>query len=162
MKKISLIVLAMMIAAPAMAKGFERNYGLAGCGLGSIIMGKKGGQVSAATSNQSTGYNQTFGITSGTSNCMDAASTASASRMDKFVVANQVALASDIARGEGETLASIGALMNCGDARIGSAMQGNFSRIFPSHDVPANEVTDSIISVIMEDATLSAQCKITG
>ena len=46
------------------------NYGDAGCGLGSILFGAKPGfvQVFAATTNGTFG-SQTFGITTGTSNC---------------------------------------------------------------------------------------------
>src|SRR6186713_935077 len=56
------------------------GYGPAGCGLGSMIFEPDSGftQVFAATTNGTSG-NQTFGITSGTSNCdPGAAKTASA------------------------------------------------------------------------------------
>src|SRR3954469_2639303 len=47
-------------------------YGMAGCGLGSLIFGpvnSPGAQILAATTNSTFG-SQTFGITSGTSNCV--------------------------------------------------------------------------------------------
>src|SRR4051812_1818938 len=46
-----------------------QGYGVAGCGLGSIVFGPKPGmiQIVAATLNGTGG--QTFAITSGTSNC---------------------------------------------------------------------------------------------
>ena len=55
-----------LTSASAMADG----YGPAGCGLGSMIFEPDSGftQVFAATTNGTSG-NQTFGITSGTSNC---------------------------------------------------------------------------------------------
>ena len=55
--------------------GYVPAYGPAGCGLGSIVMGSKPGfmQVFAASTNGCSG-SQTFGITTGTSNCKDAPS----------------------------------------------------------------------------------------
>ena len=49
--------------APA-GQGFEPTYGLAGCGLGSMLIGSKPGivQIFASTTNGSFGT-QTFGIT---------------------------------------------------------------------------------------------------
>ena len=94
MKKLVLIsILALAIASSVQAgeqksKKFARNYGMAGCGLGSMIIGKEGGQIFAATTN-GTAYNQTFGISAGTSNCDDSAAAEVADRMDKFVVANE-------------------------------------------------------------------------
>lgn len=151
-------------ATPARAtKNYERKYGMAGCGLGTYVVGKNGSQILAATTN-GTSYNQTFGITFGTLNCDDSDRMADvAQRMDTYVVANKVALASDIARGNGETISSLARLMNCGDSQaLGSALQGNFSQVFPSHDVKANEVTDHIISVIVQDPSLSAGCKLSS
>src|SRR5690348_10000976 len=48
------------------------GYGVAGCGFGSMLFGKQPGfiQVLAATTNGTFG-SQTFGISTGTSNCTD-------------------------------------------------------------------------------------------
>ena len=104
---------------------------------------------------------QLFGITFGTSNCVDSPENEVAHRMDVFIVANQSAVANDIARGTGETLSSLSKLMQCdsGSALFGDAMQRNFREIFPNHRVQANEVTDSIINVIKTDDTLAGKCK---
>ena len=53
-------------------KSFARQYGMAGCGLGSLAFEPGEGQISAATTN-GTFYNQFFGISSGTLNCVDGA-----------------------------------------------------------------------------------------
>jgi len=79
-------------------------HGPAGCGLGATLFeGKEGTMfnVLAATFNGSSG-NQTFGMSSGTLGCEDAA-TARVSSIS-FIEGNEVALSNDIARGEGETL----------------------------------------------------------
>lgn len=146
--------------AIAPQKSFSREYGMAGCGLGSMVVGKKGNQVFAATTN-GTAWNQTFGISFGTSNCIDSESEQVASRIDRFVVANKVALAGDIARGQGETLASLSSMLRCPDAaRLGGTLQGQFVQIFPTYDVAPNMVTDSIITAIQMDEQLSGSCNL--
>ncbi len=141
-------------------KPFSREYGTAGCGLGSVVVGKKGGQLFAATTN-GTFMNQSFAITAGTLNCDDSALTETASRMDVFVAANKVALAADIARGGGETLKSASKILNCSDNRLlSNALQSKFSQIFPNYDITPNEVTDSVITVIQQDAGLSRLCSL--
>ena len=101
---------AVNAAAPARTKTKSLHdqftgqpYGMAGCGLGSMVFGDKPGliQVIAATVN-STAASQTFGISSGTSNCEDRAGTAAF-----FIDANRVVLASDMARGSGETIVNL-------------------------------------------------------
>lgn len=149
--------------APAARKAFERPYGLAGCGLGSMVMGKGGSQILAATTN-ATFYSQMFGITFNTSNCVDDQSAEMAGRLDQFVGANKVALAGDIARGGGETVQTISMMLGCEGraSQMGAALQRNFSTIFPSHHAPANVVTDAIITTVIQDAELSASCKRVG
>lgn len=168
MKKTIVIVtlIGLMSALSAVAapkkeggKAFERQYGLAGCGLGSVLMGKKGAQIFAGTTN-GTFANQTFGITFGTLNCVDSETAAVASRMDTFVAANRAALASDMARGNGEALEHLAGMMGCDSSdAVGSAMQQNFHGIFPNTSVEPNEITDSVISVIKSNESLAASCK---
>src|SRR5688572_24436401 len=100
---ISVGLTGLTVAVPA---AHADGYGTAGCGLGSILFGDKPGiiQVLAATTNGTFGT-QTFGITTGTSNCEDTA--ASAQNTKAFVQANREAVAKDIARGSGETIASL-------------------------------------------------------
>src|SRR3954465_9950051 len=86
----------------------KATFGLAGCGLGSMIFGDQKGpvQILAATTNGPFG-SQTFGITSGTSNCVDDSSTARGAR--NFIEGNREALAKDAARGSGETITTLSA-----------------------------------------------------
>lgn len=146
-------------AAPAKKASYSRQYGMAGCGLGSVVMGKKGGQIFAATTN-STFYNQMFGISLNTLNCVDSPNKEVAQRMDQYVAANKLALAGDMARGNGEVLSTLSTMMDCTDsAAISAAMQRNFGQIFPDTSVAPNEITDSIITVIQGDESLAAGCK---
>jgi hypothetical protein len=131
------------------------KYGTAGCGLGSILFGAKPGivQIFAATTN-GTSANQTFGITSGTSNCVDANGGTASARA--FVETNREALAKDIARGSGETLASLSSLAGCGDSKaVGTKLQKNFKKIFPNARATNVAVSESVISTLKSDATLA-------
>jgi len=96
-------------------------YGTAGCGLGSMAFGnQKGGiQILAATTNNIFGT-QTFGITSGTSNC---GTSVFASGTKNFVEANREALAKDISRGTGESIGAL-AVIN-GDMTVGGLVAFN-------------------------------------
>lgn len=131
-----------------------RKYGAAGCGLGSVIFGRQEGivQVFAATTN-GTSNSQTFGITSGTSNCAtgDGEDTAKV-----FIEGNREALAKDIARGNGETVVSLASLAGCSDANaVGASLQKNFSTIFPNESVSTEQVSETILGTLRSDAALA-------
>jgi hypothetical protein len=146
----------MSVASVAMADG----YGTAGCGLGSIVFGDKPGmiQVLAATTN-GTSANQTFAITSGTSNC--GSSEPSAESAKAFVETNREALAKDVARGKGETIASLTTLAGCSDASaVGATLQQNFSSIFPAASVSDVTVGQSVLETLKAHPELS--CKQLG
>src|SRR5688572_26598222 len=111
-------------------KESKAGYGSAGCGLGSLLFDPSNGftQVFAATTNGTSGT-QTFGITSGTSNCdgsgYQAGSTAA------FIQTNRAALAKDVARGKGATVAGLSDLAGCTSSKaVGKKLQKNFKTIF--------------------------------
>jgi hypothetical protein len=130
-------------------------YGSAGCGLGSLLFEPSTGftQVLAATTNGTSG-NQTFGITSGTSNC-DSGPGSSASAK-AFVQTNRSAMAKDIARGKGETISNLSALAGCRDSvAVGSKLQREFKTIFPTAGVTDAQVSDKVVSVLKSEQSLS-------
>ncbi len=158
MKKLVYVItlLAAISFASLSANAMERMYGEAGCGLGSLAMGADGNQISAATTN-GLGYNQLFAITSGTMNCIDSASASTASNVDNFIRGNQVALATDIARGQGETLAALGDVIGCSNkAALGQKLQKNYNKIFTK--TSTMKMTDSLITIIQKDDNLKSQC----
>jgi len=158
MKKYAILLAAaaMFVTGQAQAK----NYGTGGCGLGSILMGKDGNQVLAVTTNASS-YSQFFGITSGTSNCSDDGAVTAANEMPMFIENNRIALANDVARGSGETLANLSQVMGCGDAaHLAVTLQKNYSVIFPNQNAGTDQITDSIKSIVKNDSVLSGSCAI--
>lgn len=134
-----------------------RGYGPAGCGLGSLIFEPNSGftQIFAATTNGTFG-SQTFGISSGTSNCNDTAGGSASAK--SFVETNRTALVKDIARGQGETIESLSRLGGCSDARaVGAALQRNFDQLFPSATLSDQEVGSSVVDALRSDATLGCR-----
>ena len=135
----------------------KATYGTAGCGLGSMVFGdQKGGiQILAATTNSLFGT-QTFGITTGTSNCGEAAVGVAGTKT--FIEGNREALAKDAARGSGETITTLTAMAGCKDAKsVGSALQKRFAALFPSQATPVEEVSQNVIKELRSDSALECR-----
>ena len=100
-----------------------QGYGMAGCGLGSIVFGQQPGliQVVAVTLNH-TGY-QTLAITTGTSNCGESGKQA---RAEQFINVNKEALSNDIARGSGDSVASLAEVMGCQNTDFSTQLRKNY------------------------------------
>lgn len=167
MLRIKNIVPALLLvcATPAMAqqkKGVVdqlsgSGYGLAGCGLGSILFGPKPGivQVPAATTN-GIYSNQTFGISSGTSNCDIPKMGQSAA---VYLESNKEVVMKDASRGQGETLANLALIYNCRNTELFSQkVQSNYKMIFSSND--SYEQSRQMLNTIKSDSELSQSCKI--
>jgi hypothetical protein len=137
MKK--LIALLVFVTSGAL---FAAGYGSAGCGLGSMLLGDKPGfvQVFAATTNGTSG-SQTFGISSGTSNCGSGGKTPT-----QFIEVNKAALANEMAKGQGETLQALSEIYGCQGANFGDTMKSNYKNIFATNNAPA--INQSIVSTI--------------
>jgi hypothetical protein len=157
MKRILLVLVAVIFGALVAGSDEAQAapYGTAGCGLGSIVFGDSPGavQILAATTN-GTFASQTFGITFGTSNCVDSAGGIVSTR--SFVETNREVLAKDISRGSGETIATLATLAGCADeAGVGRTLQTNFSRIFPSAAASDRQVSANVVDVLRADQGLT-------
>ena len=153
-------VLALALTAPAALAQDGETANSAGCGLGTMVFEGQQGiapQVLAVTTNGTSG-NQTFGITSGTLGCTQDGVVRSPTEVRVLLMSSLDNLAVDMARGDGETLESLAALLAVEDQdkpRFFAAMQDNFVRIFPDEDVTAEEVLVSMNAVLAEDEVLS-------
>jgi len=126
------------------------GYGSAGCGLGSVIVkpSEHFTQIFAATTNGLFG-NQTFGITSGTSNCDGPPEPVQATA--RFVTANRAALAIATARGRGEPIEALAAIAQChAPSELGPVLQRNFGQIFPTAITSDHEVTHALLLVMRQ------------
>ena len=152
---VALLAAATTLAADSTEKAVKGTgiYGTAGCGLGSLAFGDQKGavQIFAATTNSIFGT-QTFGMTSGTSNC---GPSVFASGTKNFVEANREALAKDISRGTGESIGAIAVINACADSsKVGAALQKDFTAIFPSERASSDEVTAAILKTLHSDPAL--------
>ena len=144
MKKLLVLAVALMSVS-----AFAAPYGASGCGLGSMIFEKDNTwwkQVLAATTNGTSG-NQTFAISSGTLNC-DSPTPGKTAQVEAYIEANKMALANDIAKGNGETISGLSRVYGCTDsAAFGRALKSNYKTIYPTSEVATTEVATQINGV---------------
>jgi hypothetical protein len=143
----SIFILA-LAGVGAVSTAHAEPYGTAGCGLGSIIFGNSTGivQIFAATTNGLFGT-QTFGITTGTSNCVNTGLRVENTK--QFIQANRETVSKEVARGSGETLSSITTLAGCSSSEaVGSTLQKEFKSIFPNEQVSDVAVSESLVSTL--------------
>lgn len=151
-----------LTAGVAYADGHEKGETAdsSGCGVGTILWKGQSGvapQVLAITTNGTLG-NQTFGITSGTLGCTKDGVVSPPAEVRMLAISQLDNLATDMARGEGETLASFATAMKVEEQDqplLFAALKSNFSRIFPADNVSADQVLVSIQEVMAEDDTLA-------
>ncbi len=94
--------------------------------------------------------NQTFGITSGTSDCQQPKNFVSNDKASEFMAANMDNLAKDIAQGRGETLDAFAELLGVPTEKrpeFYSLLQSGFAKIFTSPNVKMASVMDNISTV---------------
>jgi hypothetical protein len=155
MKKIiaGLVLVSASSVANAGAAG-----GDGGCGWGNALFKGSSGTAShvmAGITNVTTG-NNTFGMTTGTNGCSTTGTlgyggeSVVTSIMDEF--------SEDVARGEGEAMDTVAVVYGV-DIQdrdtFAKVMHENFTTLFPSEDVTAEEMMASIEDVMRSDATLS-------
>src|SRR5262249_33013535 len=125
------------------------SYGMAGCGLGSLVFGTDNSklmQILAATTNGTFG-NQTFGITSGTSNCVEAGVVKAEKEQFAFVEVNFQDLKRNMAAGGGEFLSSFATLLGCEDtakASLAKMTQDRYETIVPSAETTPVQLLSSV------------------
>ena len=129
--------LAMVVSALAVTGASYAAAGAAGCGIGSLIFSSnhKIHQILASTTNGSSG-NQTFGISTGTSNCNAAGWAKNLQKQRDYMVANFNTLQKEGAQGTGEVLNGLASVFGCGSdsfGQFGQAVQSSYSKVFSSN-----------------------------
>ena len=149
-------VVGMLVAA---GSAFAARYGDAGCGLGSKVITQGGFmQVSAATTN-GTSYNQLFGISSESLNCVPEGSSKAMMKQESFVIANYATLTKEMAKGHGATLAGLAETLGCPDAHLshfGMVLKDNYENIVASPGTMA--MLETVKVHISNDSSLNASC----
>jgi len=161
MKKFLMLGMMFLAIAGFSNSAFAAGYGDAGCGLGSMVFGTEQGgvQVLAATTN-GTGI-QTFGITTGTSNCSPEGLVMLDKEREVFAQKNYSSLVKEMAVGEGENLETLAGLFGCSQDThndFGTLVQDNFGSIVKSETTSSNEMLTELKSQLSSHATLSKSC----
>ena len=162
MKKLVMVGALVLSLVSFSGSAFAAGYGDAGCGLGAIIFKNEQGfvQVFASTTNTFLGT-QTFGITTGTSNCNPRGLVKLEKEREEFAMQNYSTLVKEMAMGEGENLDTLASLYGCSQeshADFGSLTQENFSDIVKSDATTSQEMLSSLNSEMSSNAVLSKSC----
>ena len=153
MKKVLMaFALTLLISGSAFAAGQAHTN--VGCGLGTLLFENKADnsiilQALQATTNGTSG-NQTFGISSGTSECQQPSKIVQNEKLNQFVRANMDNLAKDIAMGKGETLDTFVEMMGVAPTEseaYKAKLQASFNKIFTSDKIVMAEVIDNVVTV---------------
>lgn len=143
---------------------FAAGYGPAGCGLGSMVIGSKPGmeQVFAATTNGTSG-SQTFGITSGTSNCGDHGLVNLSKEREVFAQENYTSLIKEMAQGKGENLSTLASLYQCPATthrEFSTLVQEKFDVLVANDQTTSAELLSKLDNQLMQHPNLAQSCNI--
>ncbi len=151
MRKLLLVPATALLAGVAGASEMRDNVGV---GLGTMLWEPAGdgllSQICAATTNASFG-NQTFAITSGTSNAKKPSNITSNKLYREFIHDNMDKLARDISTGSGETLealAEIAAIPQDKRDSFARTLQSNYGKIYTSAKVTDKEVAVNLAQFV--------------
>ena len=122
-----------------------------GCGLGSMAWRGQSGiipQVLAITTNGIL-FNNTFGVTLGTSGCdPNGRVTGGTGKMVLAVIENNMEqFAMDASRGNGETIETIAGILDVDSKELGAKAQQNFAYLFTDENVEAVDLTLKIMEL---------------
>jgi Protein of unknown function (DUF3015) len=150
---------AVLFAASA---AHAQGYGVAGCGLGSLIFkdNTTGPQILAATTNPLFGI-QSFAITSGTLNCAAGGVIKAQREQAAFAEVNFQDLKRNMAAGGGEFLTSFATLLGCEDAAkpaLARMTQAKYESILPTEKTSPMEMLAGVKAQMKTDPALAGSC----
>ena len=155
------ILVVLLALAPAAVALADPDIG---CGPGTQVWEGNTGvapKVLGATTNGFVGA-QTFGITFGTLGCNQGGTVTADARLRMFAGANLDRLARDMARGDGETLATFAYLLGVSDEDRNDFFvftKVHFPEIFSGTNVTENEVLASLNDLMSRDPKLAVYTK---
>lgn len=161
MRNLGIMMIALMVTWGAATVVKAEGYGAAGCGLGSLVFKENDKtQILAATTNGTFGT-QTFGITSGTSNCASGGVMKSQREQAAFAEVNFSDLKRNMAGGGGEFLMSFATLLGCEDAAkpaLAKMTQANYETIVKTDNSSPLEMLSALKTAIKGNAYLAGSC----
>ena len=159
MRKYPLLI-AMLVSLTFASSALAAGTGAAGCGFGGMLIkeNKILHQIGAWFLNGILG-NQTFAMTSGTSDCKSVLS--AKSEQAQFVENNYSNLAKEMAIGEGENLSALASLMGCSadqTEHFAVFAKDNYNTIFKNEQSTPSEMLASLKEGLSGDPLLAASC----
>lgn len=139
--------------------------GSSGCGVGWYLF-KENSLVSSSLRSTTHYYvPNTFSMTSGTSNCAKHSIIQLEKRGLHFVEANDEALESEIAAGQGQLVQSLAATLGCGlsaQVDFASTLQAQYSTIYTDESATAADRLSRILQAAGSNEALRGQCSLIG
>jgi len=144
-------VVTLLVSAPAAQAAGGNKLTMSGCGLGYMLFGQENPsnralQVLALTTN-GTSANQLFGITSGTSGCMQDGLVALNKELEVYAEVNLSNLSIEMAQGGGEYVTAFASLLGAKDAARPALLtffQERYEVLFPSPDTTAAQMLETL------------------
>lgn len=160
MKRVALtgIALAVLLAAGA------RESRAADCAVGGFVVNRRTGiieQLLAFTTNGTFFITYAGAITTGTSGCSNSGIIKREYEQQVFVAANYDALSEDVARGHGENLAAMSALLGCPavlSGEVGRVAQAHFGQIVAAGADRTPALLAALKDALRVHPALSASC----
>ena len=157
MKSKVVLLVAVLALAPIAAAKADNDVG---CGFGTALWEGKTGlpfKIFAATTNLI--GSQTILITFGLLNCSDGTGNVTASAQTRHFAATSFDnIARDAAFGGGESLDTLAALLLISPAdrpAFANLAQSHFAELFPANDVTSNEMLETLVRLMQQDARLA-------
>jgi type IV secretory pathway TrbL component len=154
MKKIILGIALITVSSAT----FAEAPGGPNCGWGNMLMEGKSGtgsHIMASLTNGTSG-NATFGMTTGTNGCSTSGTlTYSGASMVSSIMSE---FSEDVARGQGDAMDTVAVIYGVEKQdrdTFAKVMHENFSTIFPSENVTAEEMMVSMETIMKADPVLS-------
>jgi hypothetical protein len=151
-------VAAVAALFPAAALAQQNNVG--SCGWGTKLFDGQAGifPQGAAGITNGTFFNQTFGVSFGTSGCTQDGTVRSTWKTAMFIDGNKERLARDMSVGGGEALDSLAHLLGVEPvdrAAFNHLTRENMQRIFPSENAGTEQIVSGLRQALAADAKLA-------
>lgn len=132
-----------------------------GCGMGYEIAPKQSLVSSSTRSIVNATFSSSIGMTMGTSGCARHSIVKNDAKGIHFAEANMNQLAVEMARGNGEFVASFATVLGCQNSQaFGSMVQANYETILPSVKTSGVELYNNVKAQIKNNASLASSCSL--
>ena len=156
MKKVLLTLIVLASTTALMAADSS-----SGCGIGYQVLPKNSLVPSFGRALINATFSNTIAMTLGTSGCARHSIVKSDKQAVHYAEANIAQLTIELARGEGEFVASFSEVLGCQNAQaFGKMMQQNYASILPSENTTGVELYNNVKAQIKNNASLAQSCSL--